>query len=513
MESVTPRSSSSEESPNWLDLPPEVTAAILRKVGVVDILNNVQLVCTYWHTICKDPSMWRSIDLVSTAHLHDSFNIQKLARYVVGRSRGQLVDISIGGYPNDAFIYELAYVSSCQLRRLRIVSCCFTKDLLKQVASKFPTLEELEVQTTPLSVAAVEAIGRCCPRLKTFKCNVFKYIHGQAYHDDLVKMVAKTMPKLNHLELLRTKITNAGLKAILDGSPSLETLGLCSSYLCNLQVDDLGEVYSARYKKIVRYKEEPVAVHRYEHEHQWYRHGDAPFSDEDDDWDYDDDDDDDDDDVVEDNDDVDDDWDYDDDDDDDVVENNDDVDDDEDDDVGEDDDDEDDNVVDDDEDDDVVNDDEDDDVVNDDEDDDVVDDDTDVNVVDDDEDADVVDDEDEDDDRDAVDYDYDDDHDAVDDAEDDDVVDDDDAVDDAEDDDVVDDDDDDVVDDDDDDAVDHDYDDDHEAVDHDYDDDHDAVDHDYDDDHDAFGYDYDDDHDAVGVDYDYDDEGGTYEQS
>ncbi|CAM8988047.1 unnamed protein product [Rhodiola kirilowii] len=510
MESVTPRSSSSEESPNWLDLPPEVTAAILRKVGVVDILNNVQLVCTYWHTICKDPSMWRSIDLVSTAHLHDSFNIQKLARYVVGRSRGQLVDISIGGYPNDAFIYELAYVSSCQLRRLRIVSCCFTKDLLKQVASKFPTLEELEVQTTPLSVAAVEAIGRCCPRLKTFKCNVFKYIHGQAYHDDLVKMVAKTMPKLNHLELLRTKITNAGLKAILDGCPSLETLGLCSSYLCNLQVDDLGEVYSARYKKIVRYKEEPVAVHRYEHEHQWYRHGDAPFSDEDDDWDYDDDDDDD---VVEDNDDVDDDWDYDDDDDDDdVVENNDDVDDDEDDDVGEDDDDEDDNVVDDDEDDDVVNDDEDDnvvddDVVNDDEDDDVVDDDTDVDVVDDDEDADVVDDEDED--ADVVDDededDYDDDHDAVDDAEDDDVVDDDDAVDDAEDDDVVDDDDDD--------AVDHDYDDDQDAVDHDYDDDHDAVDHDYDDDHDAFGYDYDDDHDAVGVDYDYDDEGGTYEQS
>ncbi|CAM8988038.1 unnamed protein product [Rhodiola kirilowii] len=256
--SVTPLSSSSDELPNWLDLPPEVTVAILQKVDAVDIFNHVQLVCTSWHTICKDPSMWRSIVMLSERNIYDwnYFNVEKIARHAIDRSCGQLVDISIGWFESDEIIHYLAR-SSCQLRRLRIVSCCFTKDLLKRVASKFPMLEELEVQTTPLSVAAVEAIGRCCPRLKTFKCNVFKYIHGRAYHDDLAKMVAKTMPELHHLELLRIKITNAGLKAILDGCPCLETIDVCSSYLCNLQVDDLGEVYSARYKKIVRYHLEP----------------------------------------------------------------------------------------------------------------------------------------------------------------------------------------------------------------------------------------------------------------
>ncbi|CAM8994742.1 unnamed protein product [Rhodiola kirilowii] len=108
MESVTPLSSSSEESPNWLVLPPEVTAAILRKVGVVDILNNVQLVCTYWHTICKDPSMWRSIDLLSGLGLHEWFDVEKMARHAVDRSCGQLVDLSIGHFPSNGFIHFLA---------------------------------------------------------------------------------------------------------------------------------------------------------------------------------------------------------------------------------------------------------------------------------------------------------------------------------------------------------------------------------------------------------------------
>ncbi|CAM8994743.1 unnamed protein product [Rhodiola kirilowii] len=273
MESVTERSCSSEESPNWLQLPPDVTAAILQKIDVIDILNHVQLVCTSWHTICKDPSMWKSIDMLSGLDLHELFDVDKMARHAVDRSCGQLVDISIGHLPTDGFIHFLAQ-SPCQIRRLEIVSCTrFSKDLLKETASKFPMLEELKVQSTVLSIDAVEAMGRCCPQLKTFKYKVLKYHRPLAYHENLVKMIAKTMPKLNHLELLRTKITNAGLKAILDGCPCLETLDLCSSYLRNLQVDDLGKVYSARYKKIMRYHEEPAAVNRNEQEYDWYDYG------------------------------------------------------------------------------------------------------------------------------------------------------------------------------------------------------------------------------------------------
>ncbi|CAM8994745.1 unnamed protein product [Rhodiola kirilowii] len=106
--SVTTLSSSSEESPNWLDLPSEVTVAILLKVGAVDILNNAQLVCKSWHTICKDPSMWRSIVMPPGRGWKAWFYFEIMARHAVDRSFGQLVDISIGWFYTDGIIRYLA---------------------------------------------------------------------------------------------------------------------------------------------------------------------------------------------------------------------------------------------------------------------------------------------------------------------------------------------------------------------------------------------------------------------
>ncbi|MFS8012535.1 putative F-box domain-containing protein [Helianthus anomalus] len=49
-----------QEKKNWLDLPSDVTFNILNRIGMVDILENAQKVCTAWRKICKDPTMWRS---------------------------------------------------------------------------------------------------------------------------------------------------------------------------------------------------------------------------------------------------------------------------------------------------------------------------------------------------------------------------------------------------------------------------------------------------------------------
>uniref|UniRef100_A0A7N1A7E1 F-box domain-containing protein n=1 Tax=Kalanchoe fedtschenkoi TaxID=63787 RepID=A0A7N1A7E1_KALFE len=177
MESDAAKCLSSDQSRNWLELPPEVTAVILKKVGAVDILINAHRVCTAWRSICKDPSMWRSIDMQLGAVCDSWFEVdfEAMARHAVDRSCGQLVDISVAQFATDGFIHYIAQ-SSRQIRRLQIVSChALSEDVLKETASKFPMLEELKVQSTQFSVAAVEAVGRCCPQLKTFKCNVFGY--------------------------------------------------------------------------------------------------------------------------------------------------------------------------------------------------------------------------------------------------------------------------------------------------------------------------------------------------
>ncbi|CAM8890721.1 unnamed protein product [Rhodiola kirilowii] len=250
MESDPRESLWSEGSRNWLELPPEVTATILQKVGVVDILNNAQRVCTSWRSICRDPSMWRSIDLQLDLGFDSEFDVEEMAMHAVDRSCGQLVNLSIAYFATDRFIHHLAQ-SSTQLRRLQIIYCYdLSEDVLKETASKFTMLEELKVQSTPFSVAAVEAIGRCCLQLKTFKCNVFGFSPMQAQHDDLANFIAKAMPHICNLQLLGTKITNTGLKAILDGCVCLETLDIRDCYLVDPKVENVGEFCTARYKKV-----------------------------------------------------------------------------------------------------------------------------------------------------------------------------------------------------------------------------------------------------------------------
>lgn len=109
---IAPPSISSEEEKafrNWLELPSEVTATILHKVGAFDILNHAQMVCTSWLHICKDPSMWRSIDTHdSNAYGDYWFDTEGMARHAVDRSCGQLLDINIEYFGTDEFIHYLA---------------------------------------------------------------------------------------------------------------------------------------------------------------------------------------------------------------------------------------------------------------------------------------------------------------------------------------------------------------------------------------------------------------------
>jgi hypothetical protein len=83
---------SPDEFRNCLALPQDVTASILMRLEVFDILTSAQMVCSPWHNLCKDPSMWRAV------HMHDPlapYDLEKMCRHAVDRSCGQLVDINV----------------------------------------------------------------------------------------------------------------------------------------------------------------------------------------------------------------------------------------------------------------------------------------------------------------------------------------------------------------------------------------------------------------------------------
>nr|KAJ0227464.1 hypothetical protein LSAT_V11C100004190 [Lactuca sativa] len=109
-----------QQTRNWLDLPQDVMANILYRVGVYDILENAQ---------------------------------KEMCKHAVDRSQGQLVDITICDFVNEELLGYIANRSS-QLKRLEFVGGDICKNWVAFL-KKIPLLEELRSR---LIVAVWESV-------------------------------------------------------------------------------------------------------------------------------------------------------------------------------------------------------------------------------------------------------------------------------------------------------------------------------------------------------------------
>ncbi|XP_041026899.1 putative F-box/LRR-repeat protein 23 [Juglans microcarpa x Juglans regia] len=132
--------------------------------------------------------------------------------------------------------YSCSFISSpsschfnkpSQVRCLRLVGCHnISVEGLSEVAAKLPLLEDLEISNGPVSKEPLEAVGRCSPLLKSLKFNSHGYRRPRIECDEEAIAIAENMSELRHLQLFGNKLTNDGLKAILDGCHHLESLDL-----------------------------------------------------------------------------------------------------------------------------------------------------------------------------------------------------------------------------------------------------------------------------------------------
>ncbi|KAI3895177.1 hypothetical protein MKW92_037894 [Papaver armeniacum] len=235
MDNQTPISaeepSSSEEIRNWLELPSDVIFHIFLKLGAIDILFRAQSVCSLWRKVSKEPLLFRSIDMRNRSDLLDDskYNVEKMAREAVDRSCGQLVEFSMDNFGSDELLAHIAdiindlFFRSGELRCLRLVSCHqVSGEAFSAMAKKAVMLEELEICHCSLSEDTLIAVG-------------YRRPHRECDNEALA--VAGNMPELRHLHLFGNKLTNVGLKAILDGCLHLESLDLRQCFNVNLEGD------------------------------------------------------------------------------------------------------------------------------------------------------------------------------------------------------------------------------------------------------------------------------------
>ncbi|GLT67389.1 hypothetical protein SLA2020_397030 [Shorea laevis] len=226
------------ETRNWLELPRDVAGAIISRVGIIEILDSVQKVCTLWRDICNDPSMWRSVDFHDVGDLR-YYDLEKMCMRAVDLSKGGLDYINIEDFGTDDILAYIAERSS-RLRRLRLVSCPDISDKgLRDAIPRLSFLEELEISYCSFSPASLAVVGSCCPHLKLFKFNNHDYQgFGMRNHcDEAAQAIAQTMRELRRLQLFGNKLSNFGLVAILDGCSHLESLDLRRCFNVTLQGD------------------------------------------------------------------------------------------------------------------------------------------------------------------------------------------------------------------------------------------------------------------------------------
>ncbi|KAG6416681.1 hypothetical protein SASPL_124116 [Salvia splendens] len=209
--------------PQWIELPWDVTADILQRLGSEGMLTSAQQVCTTWWKVCKDPSLWRVIDFSDKKQSPHLNKYTVMCRCAVDRSQGQLVDLTIQYFGGDT--------------------------LLEYITERSSNLKRLKLRTCFNITGDIEAIGYCCPMLKSFSCNGFKYVVKTLFNDDFIAVyhrnlyafaISKSMPNLHHLQLFAHWIGNEGLEAILRGCPRLESLDIRRCFDLDLE-GDLGK--------------------------------------------------------------------------------------------------------------------------------------------------------------------------------------------------------------------------------------------------------------------------------
>ncbi|CAH8384009.1 unnamed protein product [Eruca vesicaria subsp. sativa] len=245
---------------NWVELPPELTTSILHLLGAVEIVKTARKVCRSWRRLCKDPSTWSKI-VMHSEEVGDR-NYEKLCSHLVRRSQGGLVEIDISRFGTDPLLRYIADKSSRHLRILRISFCYQVTDGgLVAAVSRLPLLEELEVSHCSLSEECrLRVVGQSCPNLKTFKKNGSGFRGPRHEFDDVFALaIAETMPRLCHLELVGDRLSDVGLKAILNGCPNLEHLDLHKCFNVEL-VGDL-ETRCIERIKVVRRPNDSIHDH------------------------------------------------------------------------------------------------------------------------------------------------------------------------------------------------------------------------------------------------------------
>ncbi|PIA26141.1 hypothetical protein AQUCO_09700009v1 [Aquilegia coerulea] len=251
------RKTTKKEVRNWLDLPTDVMLLIFMKLGPVEIILNAQYVCSLWRKLAKEPHLFHAIIVPHHQHhfhcCNEATGLRKFDMFfeeAIVRSCGQLVKLSFENFLTQELLLQVVSKPN-SLKSLRIgMEVGYSLNGFFEIIKRLPLLEELDVGNGFYTCHQFEVISFFCPKLKHLRV---EYYCGSPYeprdYDEHAFAIAKNMPHLHSLHLIRSAMTNKGLQAIQEGFPKLKYLDLRSCFKLTLD-GDVSKKRVCRYRHI-----------------------------------------------------------------------------------------------------------------------------------------------------------------------------------------------------------------------------------------------------------------------
>ncbi|GKV32060.1 hypothetical protein SLEP1_g40692 [Rubroshorea leprosula] len=221
--------SDESETRNWLELPRELTVAILSRLGPVDILTSAQSVRIPPCGDLSTSTITATGPSVISRICASEPSIAAKAIWLISTSSTLLLITFLN--------VKLRHKGLCKAaKKLALV-----EELDISYCCSIALVEELDISyCCSISAAALIVVDRRCPHVKSFKYNKqdryhYGFTNTYVSRDKTAKAIAQNMHELRHLHLFGNKLTNCGLEAILDGCPHLKSLDLRHCFNVSLQ--------------------------------------------------------------------------------------------------------------------------------------------------------------------------------------------------------------------------------------------------------------------------------------
>ncbi|KAG6551317.1 hypothetical protein Mapa_007103 [Marchantia paleacea] len=253
--------STSVPDPDWSILLDEALAEIFQRLPLPERLQVVPMVCKNWKKVACDPTSWRVIDMVPwiqqkmDAECMWEYDcepvVDRLVKILVDRSRGLLRELRTMYVSDDAIEYMADRCPLLEVLTMQSSLGVTNKSALK-LATMSPKLRHLDVSDCyNISKQALMAFGDNCPSLEWLGRNMvnqnatnhaFESTSSPPGGDEEAITMSKHYPRLKHLEMKKTCISDRGLRHLAIGCRNLQSLNVACCYVLSPKaLDDVSK--------------------------------------------------------------------------------------------------------------------------------------------------------------------------------------------------------------------------------------------------------------------------------